>query len=213
MIIRDQTYRVRNVNPFETLLDSTGLELPSHFDNAKIEELKGAALQAVAAFSVERSVGHYGRNLLLTGLNSTNSPTLDVLRRCLERVREWAQLGLEPLNPEFLPLEPLFMWQKEDPIHRVIRLSSIVIYIEGEMLNGPVKGITPALTKKIIEKIPSFDEIELQEKIRKLYSIRSDFIHGRRIPEEWTTNDSKLLGFGARLIREIVEYRLSRLEA
>lgn len=205
-------YRVRNVDPLKLLLDSMGIELPLHFDDRKIEELKGMAAEAVAVHSIERSVGRYGRNLLITELNSTYSPTLNALQCCLERVQEWVRDGVDALCPEFLPLEPLFMWQKEDPIHRVIRLASIVVYIEGEMLESPVKGVAPALTKKIMERTSNFDEGELLRKIRELYAIRSDFIHGRRMPEEWAEKDNELLTFGAKLTRRIVESRLSGLE-
>ncbi|WGW03952.1 hypothetical protein [Tropicibacter oceani] len=206
-------YRVYNEDPLEELLDSMGLEFPSGIDDEKMQELRFAAKNSVEALHIEKGIGHYGRNLLLTGLASTYSPTLETLQRCQERAQAWARAGIEAIGHPFLPLEPLFMWQKEDPIHRVIRLSSLVIYIEGRLLNGSVSGIIPTLSEEITKRFPMFHEHGIKKKIRSLYSMRSDFIHGRRIPDEWGDRDSELLSFAANLIRAIVEADISAVGA
>jgi len=148
------------------------------------EPLPDPALSIVYAKSqgrVVRQIGPFERTWLLgdrTMATPTPSQWSNIARSC----EMWRAARLSSMHPVFLPMQAYGAVYASLAHEPALMVMPVVVALEGVFAPGKGAGIVARMTSNLARVLPRVADIE--QRLRKIYKIRSDIIHGRRYDPE-----------------------------
>lgn len=127
--------------------------------------------------AVTRQIGLFERTLLLNGDHDA-VVTSDIASGAIRSVEVWLQRTITTRNEIFLPLKALaaFYSCEASPVLEILPL---IVTIEAYLVGKATKGIAKEISRRLQALLGDACPQDIKSRINKVYSLRSDLLHGR----------------------------------